>query len=58
MKIACIGGGPGGLYFSILMKSAFPETEIAVYERNRPDDTFFQCSIHYVCSLPGKMGEV
>ncbi|MEM7305637.1 MAG: bifunctional salicylyl-CoA 5-hydroxylase/oxidoreductase [Planctomycetota bacterium] len=40
MKIACIGGGPAGLYFSILMKKAFPETEITVYERNRPDDTF------------------
>jgi len=40
MKIACIGGGPAGLYFSILMKQAFPETEIAVYERNKPDDTF------------------
>ncbi|MCB9916002.1 MAG: FAD-dependent monooxygenase [Planctomycetes bacterium] len=40
MKIACIGGGPGGLYFSILMKKAFPAAEIDVYERNKPDDTF------------------
>ena len=40
MKIACIGGGPGGLYFSILMKRAFPEAAITVFERNRPDDTF------------------
>ncbi len=40
MKIACIGAGPGGLYFSILMKKAFPETDITVYERNKPDDTF------------------
>ncbi len=40
MKIACIGGGPAGLYFSILMKRAFPEVEIEVFERNRPDDTF------------------
>ena len=40
MKIVSIGGGPAGLYFSILMKKAFPETEITVYERNRPDDTF------------------
>jgi anthraniloyl-CoA monooxygenase len=40
MKIACIGGGPGGLYFSILMKRTFPDSEISVFERNRPDDTF------------------
>ena len=40
MKIACIGGGPAGLYFGILMKKAHPEAEITVYERNRPDDTF------------------
>ena len=40
MKIACIGGGPGGLYFSILMKRAYPEADITVYERNRSDDTF------------------
>jgi len=40
MKIACLGGGPGGLYFAILMKKALPEAEITVYERNRADDTF------------------
>ncbi len=40
MKIASIGGGPAGLFFSILMKKAFPETEITVFERNRPDDTY------------------
>jgi anthraniloyl-CoA monooxygenase len=40
MRIACIGGGPAGLYFSILMKKAFPDTHITVYERNKPDDTF------------------
>ena len=40
MRIASIGGGPAGLYFSILMKQAFPASEITVYERNKPDDTF------------------
>jgi anthraniloyl-CoA monooxygenase len=40
VKIVSIGGGPAGLYFSILMKKARPEAEITVYERNRPDDTF------------------
>ena len=40
MKITCIGGGPAGLYFSILAKKADPGLEIDVYEQNRPDDTF------------------
>jgi anthraniloyl-CoA monooxygenase len=40
MKISIVGGGPGGLYFAILMKKAWPRTEITVYERNRADDTF------------------
>jgi anthraniloyl-CoA monooxygenase len=40
MKIACLGGGPGGLYFSILAKKANPDWEITVFERNRPDSTF------------------
>lgn len=40
MKITVIGGGPGGLYFSILTKKAIPDCEINVYERNKPDDSF------------------
>ena len=40
MKIACIGGGPAGLYFAISMKLRDPGHEITVIERNRPDDTF------------------
>ncbi|MEI7804013.1 MAG: bifunctional salicylyl-CoA 5-hydroxylase/oxidoreductase [Hyphomicrobiales bacterium] len=40
MKIHVIGGGPAGLYFSILMKKAWPAAQITVFERNRPDDTF------------------
>lgn len=40
LKIAIIGGGPGGLYFSILTKKALPNCEINVYERNSPDDSF------------------
>ena len=40
MKILVIGGGPSGLYFSILMKRADPSHEIVVLERNRADDTF------------------
>jgi anthraniloyl-CoA monooxygenase len=40
MRIAVIGGGPGGLYFSALAKALRPDTEIRVWERNAPDDTF------------------
>ncbi len=40
MNIVSIGGGPAGLYFSILMKKAHPEVDIKVFERNQPDDTF------------------
>ncbi len=40
MKIVCVGGGPAGLYFSILMKKAFPDSSITVHEQNRADDTF------------------
>jgi anthraniloyl-CoA monooxygenase len=40
MKIACVGGGPAGLFFAALVKQAIPSLEIVVYERNRPDDTF------------------
>jgi len=40
MKIACIGGGPGGLYFAISYKLQNPNGEITVIERNKPSDTF------------------
>ena len=40
MKIACLGGGPAGLYFAISMKVRDPAHEVVVVERNRPDDTF------------------
>lgn len=40
MRIVCLGGGPAGLYFSILVKKADPTCDVTVIERNRPDDTF------------------
>jgi anthraniloyl-CoA monooxygenase len=40
MKVHVVGGGPAGLYFAILMKKAWPQRRITVFERNRPDDTF------------------
>jgi anthraniloyl-CoA monooxygenase len=39
-RILCIGGGPAGLYFALLMKARNPALEITVVERNRPFDTF------------------
>ena len=40
MKIACIGGGPAGLYFAISMKLRDPAHEIELFERNPPGVTF------------------
>ena len=40
MKIVCIGGGPAGLYFGLLMKKLDPGHDVTVVERNRPYDTF------------------
>lgn len=40
MRIVCIGGGPAGLYFALLMKRLHPEHSITVVERNRAYDTF------------------
>src|SRR3954468_23977414 len=40
MRIACLGGGPAGLYFAISMKLREPAHEIDLFERNRPGDTF------------------
>lgn len=40
MKVAVVGGGPAGLYFSLLLKRAQPHADVTVLERNRPDDTF------------------
>jgi anthraniloyl-CoA monooxygenase len=40
MRIACLGGGPAGLYFAISMKLRDPAHEVDLFERNRADDTF------------------
>ncbi|MFQ5914609.1 MAG: bifunctional salicylyl-CoA 5-hydroxylase/oxidoreductase [Nitrospinota bacterium] len=40
MKVACIGGGPASLYFSILAKKSNPEWDIEVYERNPANVTW------------------
>ena len=40
MRIACLGGGPSGLYFAISMKLRSPSAEVVVIERNKANDTF------------------
>ncbi|MEO8120590.1 MAG: bifunctional salicylyl-CoA 5-hydroxylase/oxidoreductase, partial [Rhodoferax sp.] len=40
MNIVCIGGGPAGLYFGLLMKLQNPAHDITVVEHNKPYDTF------------------
>ena len=40
MNILCIGGGPAGLYFGLLMKLQDPAHRVVVVERNKPYDTF------------------
>ena len=40
MNILCLGGGPAGLYFALLMKQRNPDFKVTVVERHRPFDTF------------------
>jgi anthraniloyl-CoA monooxygenase len=40
MRIACLGGGPAGLYFAISMKLRNPAHQVEVFERNKPGETF------------------
>jgi anthraniloyl-CoA monooxygenase len=40
VKVAVLGGGPAGLYTSLLLKKARPEFTVTGYERNAAEDTF------------------
>jgi 2-polyprenyl-6-methoxyphenol hydroxylase-like FAD-dependent oxidoreductase len=35
VRIVCVGGGPAGLYFSLLMKLWNPANDVKVFERNK-----------------------
>lgn len=39
MRIACVGGGPAGLYFALLLKLRDPRHDITVFERSAPGAT-------------------
>ena len=39
MNIACLGGGPAGLYFAISLKLRNPAHEVTVFERSTHEDT-------------------
>ena len=40
MRIACVGGGPAGLYFALLMKLRDPGHEITIFERSAAGSTY------------------
>ena len=40
MRVAVVGGGPGGLFLATLLRRADPSMQVSVFERNRADDTF------------------
>ncbi len=40
LRVAIIGGGPGGLYTAALLKRLDADREVTLWERDAPDDTF------------------
>ena len=40
MRVAVVGGGPGGLFAATLVKASDPNRQVTVFERNRAEDTF------------------
>ena len=40
LRVACVGGGPGGLFFATQLRRRAPHAEVVVLERNQPEDAF------------------
>ncbi|GAA0990896.1 FAD-dependent monooxygenase [Subtercola frigoramans] len=40
IRVACVGGGPGGLFFSALLKQYLPDAQVDLFERNQATDVF------------------
>ena len=57
MRIAVIGGGPAGLYFSVLSKQLDPTHDITVYERN-PAGSTYGWGVTYSSGLLKKLGRI
>ncbi|NNN34676.1 FAD-binding monooxygenase [Streptomyces sp. S3(2020)] len=56
VKVACVGGGPAGLYLSILLKRQDPSHDITVYERN-PEGSTYGWGVTYWRGLLDKLHE-
>jgi 2-polyprenyl-6-methoxyphenol hydroxylase-like FAD-dependent oxidoreductase len=39
MRVACVGGGPAGLYFALLMKLRESRNDVTIFERSAPGAT-------------------
>ena len=57
MRITCLGGGPAGLYFGLLMKKRHPAHRVRVIERNPPYDTFGWGVVFSDATLDGMHGQ-
>ncbi|MFJ9434078.1 FAD-dependent monooxygenase [Streptomyces sp. NPDC101490] len=56
MKLAIVGGGPAGLYLSILLKRQDPSHDITVHERN-PEGSTYGWGVTYWAGLLDKLRE-
>ncbi|ELS50534.1 FAD-dependent monooxygenase [Streptomyces viridochromogenes] len=56
MKVACVGGGPAGLYLSVLLKLRDPSHDITVHERD-PEGSTYGWGVTYWRGLLDKLRE-